>query len=71
MLINVHAITTLFGKIRCQITGYCLFKGLHMDHLKDLFNDNLGMERYDFGWKEFLKIYHDHTGFSNSIYSEK
>lgn len=71
LLINVHSITVLFGKIRELFTGYCLFKDVNKEHVKMLFDTTLGMRRRNFDFEKFNKIYEDHTGFDDDLYAEK
>lgn len=57
MIINVHSITVLFGKIRELFTSFCLFKDVNAEHIKMLFDTTLGMKRKNFGYNDFNTIY--------------
>lgn len=68
VIVNVHSITVLFGKIRELFTAYCLFKDVNEEHIKMLFDTVLGMRREKFNFIDFKKIYDKQTGFADDIF---
>lgn len=57
VIVNVHSITVLFGKIRELFTAYCLFRDVNEEHIKMLFDTVLGLNRKNFNFENFKKIY--------------
>ena len=57
VIVNCHSITVLFGNFRGIFSSYLLFRDVNAEHIKMLYKNSLGMERIDFHFTDFLKLY--------------
>lgn len=63
--------SVLYGQFKELFSAYLIFRDVNTKHIKILFEDTLGFEKYNFKFDDFDDIYKRHTGFKDDIFDNK